>query len=84
MAEALVEVSALHKPNPALIVELENLLAEARAGTLRGLLFTAYASGSNDYRWGSVGEYSLPEFAMGLRLMELEFDSIATRMGEQD
>jgi len=81
--DAIAEVPTLHKPNPALIVELENMLAAARVGTLRGMLFTTFSQGSNNYRWGSLGDCSLPEFAMGLKLMELEFDSIVTR-GEED
>ena len=83
MAEdtALIEVPTLHKPVPELVDELEELLDAARAGTLRGVLFVSYSHGGNNYRYGLAGQYSLPEFAMGLKLMAMEFDSIVAHKG---
>lgn len=81
---ALADVRTLRQPNENLIAELEQLLEAARSGELRGVLFVGYAQGSDNYRFGLAGGYSLAEFAMGLKLMELEFDSIVTSMGERD
>jgi hypothetical protein len=77
-APQLAEVTTLRKPNEAVVAELEGLLAQAKAGHLRGLLFVAYYQGTNSYRYGLEGEYSLPELAMGIKLMDLEFNSLVT------
>lgn len=81
---ALADVRTLRQPNENLIAELEQLLESARSGELRGVLFAGYAHGSDAYRYGLAGEYSLAEFALGIKFMELELDSIITSMGERD
>ena len=75
----LGEAVTLRKPDPKLIEELERQLEAAKAGELRGLLFVAYRNGTDVMRFGNVGDYSLADFALGLKLMELELDSIVTR-----
>jgi len=67
-----------------LVTELEYLLAEATAGRLRGMLFVATRVGTDDARFGNAGEYSLAEFALGVKLLELELDSIVTHGKEPD
>ena len=59
-----------------LVAELKYLLAEANSGHLRGMLFVAHRVGSDTKRYGNVGDYSLADFALGIKLAELELDSI--------
>jgi hypothetical protein len=80
----LREIKSLREPNEALVAELESLLEQARAGDLRGLLFVAYRNASDVQRFGNVGEYSLGDFALGVKLMELELDSIVTHARGSD
>jgi hypothetical protein len=77
-------VETLRAVEPDLVSELETLLSQARTGDLRGLLFVAYRQGTVDHRYGNVGEYSLADFALGVKLLELELDSIVTRGQEPD
>ena len=74
----LSAVTPVREPNQFLIDELEDLLAQAKAGDLRGILFVAYQLGTVDHRYGSAGSYSLADYALGVKLMELELDSIVT------
>lgn len=78
----IAEVHTLRQPHPMLIGELASLLGQARTGELRGLLYVVFRNGSDINRFGNVGEYSLADFALGLKLMEVEFDSIVVRAQE--
>jgi hypothetical protein len=80
----LTSITVLHQPNPALVAELEQLLEQAKAGQLRGMLYVAWRPGCDVSRFGNAGAYSLADFALGLKLMELELDSIVTHAGEPE
>ncbi|MCK9513059.1 MAG: DHHA1 domain-containing protein [Pigmentiphaga sp.] len=72
------QVVAFRAPNHDLVDELERMLAEANEGRLRGLLFVTYRNGTDSLRFGNIGAYALSDFALGIKLMELELDSIIT------
>lgn len=75
--QALASITTLHKPNAELVAELETLLGLAKSGELRGMLYVGYRN-AGAYRFGNSGEYSLGDFALGVKLLELELDSIVT------
>jgi hypothetical protein len=78
------EVELLRKPVQRVVDELSSMLADAKAGRLRGFAFVGLYVGTSTYRYGMAGDYSMPEYAMALKLMELEFDTIVMSEREDD
>jgi hypothetical protein len=71
-------LDASPRPDADLIRELEQLLDEARSGKLRALMFAGSRVHGEPLRFGSVGDYDLRDLALGLRLLELELESLIT------
>lgn len=79
----LRDATPIREPVPEVISKLEALLAEAKSGQLRGFLFVGLGHGAG-YSYGHIGSYDLAELCMGIKLMELEIDSIVTHHGVKD
>lgn len=75
----LQEVTTIRPADPEVVAEIERLLEEAKSGAVRSVLYVALRSGGEPMRFGSIGEYDLRDFALGVKMLELELDSVITR-----
>jgi hypothetical protein len=73
-------VTRLHQPVPEVIRELRRRLAEAEAGELRGIMYVAIGQGCDDHLVGHRGTYNLAEFAMGLKLLDVELSNLVREL----
>ncbi len=80
---SLQEVSTIQPADEALVAELERLLAEAKEGRARAILYVISRSGGEPMRWGSIGRYDLRDFALGVKMLELELDATITAGGTE-
>lgn len=78
-----VRLLSAHKPNQDLIETLEQLLAEAKDGTMRGVAYVAFKSGSQAYKYGTSGRLGMAEYALSIATMQHDMHE-AMRHGEEE
>lgn len=78
----LQEITAIRPVDDAVVAELEQLLAEAKDGRVTSVLYVAIRSGGEPMRYGAIGRYDLRDFALGVKMLEVELDSLITQGAE--